>query len=96
MKTAFVRNAAGTYEPNRGLPAFAQHYGYVPRRCRVRRPQTKGKVERSIGYLGHNFRQSVEGEALSLAFLNEAVKAWLVKADVRPMGDLAETRKAKT
>jgi len=92
MKTAFVRNAEGTYEANRGLLAFAQHYGYVPRRCRVRRPQTKGKVERSIGYLGHNFWQSVEGEPLSIAFLNEAVKEWLVKADAKPMGDLKETR----
>jgi transposase len=92
MKTAFVRNAEGMYEPNRGLLAFARHYGYVPRRCRVRRPQTKGKVERSIGYLGRNFWQSVEGETLSLGFLNEAVKAWLIKADVKPMGDLKGTR----
>lgn len=92
MKTAFVRNAEGTYEANRGLLSFAQHYGYVPRRCRVRRPQTKGKVERSIGYLGHNFWQSVEEEALSLAFLNEAVKTWLAKADGKPIGDHKETR----
>jgi transposase len=34
---------------------FAQHYGFVPRTCRVRRPRTKGKVERTIGYLQDNF-----------------------------------------
>jgi transposase len=92
MKTAFVRNAAGTYEANRGLLAFAQHYGCVPRRCRIRRPQTKGKVERSIGYLGNNFWQSISEEPLSIAMLNEAVKTWLEKADVKPIGDLKETR----
>jgi len=26
--------------------AFATHYGFMPRACRVRRPQTKGKIER--------------------------------------------------
>jgi transposase len=92
MKTAFVRNAAGTYEANRGLQAFAGHYGCIPRRCRIRRPQTKGKVERSIGYLGNNFWQSVQDEPLSLGFLNESVKEWLKQADERPIGELKETR----
>jgi transposase len=30
---------------------LAGHYGITPRVCRVRRPRTKGKVERSIGYV---------------------------------------------
>ena len=30
--------------------AFAAHYGFRPVACRVRRPQTKGKVERPFGY----------------------------------------------
>jgi len=34
---------------------FAAHYGFVPRVCRVRRPQTKGKVERAIGYVKDSF-----------------------------------------
>ncbi|MCX5970126.1 MAG: integrase core domain-containing protein, partial [Coprothermobacterota bacterium] len=34
---------------------FARHYGFRPRACRVRRPQTKGKVERTIGYLHDSF-----------------------------------------
>lgn len=34
---------------------FAQHYGFTPKTCRVRRPRTKGKVERSIGYLKDSF-----------------------------------------
>jgi len=31
--------------------AFATHYGYRPVACRVRRPQTKGKVERPFFYV---------------------------------------------
>ena len=31
--------------------AFATHYGFRPIACRVRRPQTKGKVERPFCYV---------------------------------------------
>ena len=34
---------------------FAHHCGFRPLACRVRRPQTKGKVERTISYLHHSF-----------------------------------------
>jgi transposase len=34
---------------------FVQHYGITPQTCRVRRPRTKGKVERMVGYLKDNF-----------------------------------------
>jgi transposase len=38
-----------------GLLDFAAHYGFRPRLCHVRRPQTKGKVENGIGYVKKNF-----------------------------------------
>ena len=31
--------------------AFATHYGFRPQACCVRRPQTKGKVERKFFYV---------------------------------------------
>ena len=34
---------------------FAHHYGFRPLACRVHRPQTKGKVERTISYLHRSF-----------------------------------------
>jgi transposase len=34
---------------------FVHHYGITPRVCRVRRPRTKGKVERIVGYVRDNF-----------------------------------------
>jgi transposase len=37
------------------LLAFAGHYGFRPRACRPYRAKTKGKVERSIGYLKDRF-----------------------------------------
>ena len=62
--------------------AFATHYGFRPWACRIRRPQTKGKVERPFHYVetsllnGRTFR--------SLEHLNEVTRWWLAnKADVR-------------
>ena len=34
---------------------FANHYGLVPKTHRVRRPRTKGKVERMVSYVRDNF-----------------------------------------
>jgi transposase len=54
---------------------FAQHYGFAPRTCRVRRPRTKGKVERTIGYLQENF---LAGRSFAdLAELNAQGQHWL-------------------
>jgi len=65
--------------------AFAAHYGFRPIACRVRRPQTKGKVERPFAYVessllgGRTFR--------GLDHLNETATWWLAEvADVRVHG----------
>src|SRR5262245_7260116 len=62
--------------------AFAAHYGFRPIACRVRRPQTKGKVERPFSYVetsllgGRTFR--------GLGHPNETAAWWLAEvADVR-------------
>jgi transposase len=62
--------------------AFATHYGFTPWACRVRRSQTKGKVERPFYYVemsllnGRTFR--------TLEHLNEVTHWWLAEvADVR-------------
>ena len=54
MRTAWY-NSGGVWQVNSQLLAFASSCGFTPLRCQVRRPQTKGKVERFIGYLGHSF-----------------------------------------
>ena len=39
---------------NERLRAFARYWGFKPRVCWTYRPRTKGKVERSVGYVKHN------------------------------------------
>jgi len=70
--------------------AFATHYGFRPQACRVRRPQTKGKIERTMFY--------VEGSLLNgrtfdtLQHLNEVTAWWLQNvADVRILRDFKES-----
>jgi transposase len=62
--------------------AFATHYGFRPWACRVRRPQTKGKVERPFYYLETNL---LNGRSFrGLDHLNEVTAWWLREvADVR-------------
>ncbi|MGH3429505.1 MAG: IS21 family transposase [Terriglobales bacterium] len=61
---------------------FAAHYGFRPVACRVRRPQTKGKVERPFGYVESSL---LGGRSFhSLEHLNETTTWWLAEvADVR-------------
>lgn len=61
-------------------------------RCRIRRPETKGKVERTIGYLGDNFWPRMEGRELSLDELNAEVGAWIEAVSEKPIADLGESR----
>ena len=62
--------------------AFATHYGYRPQACAVRRPQTKGKVEKHFHYVEVNL---LNGRTFqSLEHLNEVTARWLAEvADVR-------------
>jgi len=61
MKTVWLKDdqhGDPVFHP--GLVDFAAHYGFRPRLCRARRPQTKGKVENGVGYVGKNFWPRVD------------------------------------
>lgn len=61
---------------------FATTYGFSPAVCQPYRPQTKGKVERFIGYLRSSFLEGRQSE--TLAQLNADVQDWLATvANVR-------------
>jgi len=45
---------------NKDFLDFARYYGFKPRRCRVRRPMTKGKVEFGVKYVKQNFWQGLK------------------------------------
>jgi len=92
MRTAFQPDSEGIWRPTKRLAALAVHYGFAPKRCRARRPETKGKVERTIGYLDNNFWPRVAGQALSLDGLNDQVKGWLGQVDAKRLSGFDESR----
>lgn len=92
MKTAW-NYSNHTWNVNPGLLELASACGFTPRRCQVRRPQTKGKVERFIGYLAHNFLVREQVLSLgSMAELNEAVSQWLSGLDLKQVKGVRKTR----
>ena len=96
MKTAFIYcRQEGKWKPNKHLLALASHYGFTPRRCRVRRPQTKGKVERFIHYYEHNFWVEQKNRSLCLDELNEAVLEWIERISEKAIGGLSESRRER-
>jgi transposase len=70
--------------------AFATHYGFRPQACRVRRPQTKGKVERKFFYVETSL---LNGRTFdTLEHLNEVTQEWLANvADIRVLRDFKES-----
>jgi transposase len=82
MKVVVLRHGDEGPIYNPKFLAFATHYGYTVRACRVRRSQTKGKVERYFHYVEVNL---LNGRAFqSLEHLNAVTLRWLAEvADVR-------------
>lgn len=95
MKTAFIADESGTFHPQKDLLHFASHYGFEPKRCRVRRPQSKGKVERAINFIVTNFWPRVEGHNLSLKELNTEALAWIESIKDKRIGELNESRRER-
>lgn len=64
---------------------LAQHYGFTPKACGVRKPHEKGRVENAVAYVKKNF---LAGRPLhSLEALNAEVRRWLdTVANVRVHG----------
>jgi len=82
---------------NQGQPRFnerfldlAAHYEFTPKACRPYRARTKGKDERMVGYIKHNFfvrYRSFE----SWVHLNQLAERWLAEeADLRVQATVKE------
>jgi hypothetical protein len=56
---------------------FFKHYGFIPRLCRPYRPQTKGKIENSVGFVKRDFLMG--GEFHSFSDLNHQAQIWLAR-----------------
>jgi transposase len=84
MKTVVIGREGGQTIWNAKFAEFAKDMGFVPKLCKVRRPQTKGKVERQVRYVKENF---LPGRTFTdLEDLNRQVMAWCRKADSRIHG----------
>ena len=91
MKTAWNYDD-GRWHANRQLARFAYHYGFVPKRCRIHRPETKGKVERFNQYFENNFFADYDNRPLELAPLNEDAVAWIRKIARNKLSQFNQTR----
>ena len=90
FKVVVLRHDAEGPLYNPKFLAFATHYGFRPQACRVRRPQTKGKVERKFFYVETNL---LNGRTFdTLEHLNEVTAWWLANvADVHRLRDFKES-----
>lgn len=85
MKTVVTgRDEDGKVEVNTRFADFALAVGFSPRACRPYRPQTKGRVERSVRYLRQNFWPG--RTFANLNDLNQQVMAWCKEANQRIHG----------
>jgi transposase len=90
FKAVVLRHDADGAFYNPKFLAFATHYGFRPQACRVRRPQTKGKVERQFHFVETSLFNGRTFE--SLEHLNEVTVHWLQSvADVRVLRDFQES-----
>lgn len=75
---------------NDRLNAFAKYWGFKPRACRTYRSRTKGKVERSVGYVKHN--ALADRTFASWRELGRHLAMWVVTiADHRTLRDKGDT-----
>lgn len=95
MKTAFITDTNGEFQVQKDLMRFASHYGFSAERCRVRRPQTKGKVERSIGYSTTNLWPRIKDKNLGIDSLNDESLIWIESIMDKRIGGLPESRRER-
>lgn len=91
MKTVVSgQDAQGEVMWNERFAKFANHHGFILRRCRPYRARTKGKVESGVKYVRKNFWPRVQ-TFTDLHDLNVQVRVWLDQiANVRIHGTTHE------
>jgi len=88
MKTVIEGSEAGKPLWNKRFEDFASDMGFMPKVCRPRRPQTKGKVERLVNYIKDNF---LPGRTFADADdLNRQAMMWCQKVNSKRHGTTGE------
>jgi transposase len=91
MKQVVIKRALKSSDSdwNSQFEDFFKHYGFIPRLCRPYRPQTKGKIENTIGYVK---RDLVLGAKFSsLENLNCQALEWLKRVNSSVHGTTHES-----
>ena len=81
MKQVVLRRASkpANSEWNPEFEQFFRHFGFIPRLCRPYRPQTKGKIENTVGFVKRDF---FKGSSFSsFSDLNNQVQIWLKRVN---------------
>jgi len=81
MKQVVLKRFVG--KPHKLNPAFedfAGYYGFKPILARPYRPQTKGKIERTVECVKQDF---LPGERMNITILNNDIRGWLEKVNSR-------------
>lgn len=76
QKSAVLDWIGGKPRFNPRFREMGRHYGFTPKACRPRRPQTKGKVERLVAYVAGNALAGANPKFDSWADLNAHLRAW--------------------
>ncbi len=84
MKTVVIGRDGGKPVWNTAFEDFSLDMGFVPKVCTPRRPQTKGKVERLVGYVKDNFLPGRRFEDLN--DLNRQAVRWCHERDSKVHG----------
>jgi hypothetical protein len=72
-----LRSSESDWNPK--FEDFFTHYGFVPRLCRPYRPQTKGKIENTVGFVKRDFFMG--GKFRSFSDLNSQLQGWLSRVN---------------
>ena len=75
MKTVITKMDQGEAIWQKTFQRFATELGFVPKVCRIRRPQTKGKVEKLVQYVKNSFMPG--REFTDLDDLNTQARHWM-------------------
>jgi transposase len=81
MKSVFVQMQDKTPKWNALFSDFMASIGVAPRVCKPRTPQTKGKIERSIGIIKYSFWPGVH--FTDIDDLNEQAQTWCNRVNQR-------------
>ena len=81
MKQVVIKRAlkSSDSEWNSQFEDFFKYFGFIPRLCRPYRPQTKGKIENTVGYVKRDF--FLGRRFTSLEDLNGQVNRWLERVN---------------